>query len=73
MKSAVREMIDDMIKNGTNIDFAKYLNMERQQIQAAVIHGIEQNAHSNTWKIFIAQNYYNDQHLEIEGLPGGDK
>ena len=73
MKSAVREMIDDMIKNGTNIDFAKYLNMERQQIQAAVIHGIEQNAHSSTWKIFIAQNYYNEQHLEIEGLSGGDK
>jgi hypothetical protein len=73
MRTAVREMMDDFIKNGTNIDFAKYLNMEREQIQAAVIHGVEQYAHDSTWKVFIAQNYYNEQHLGITGLPGGDK
>jgi hypothetical protein len=73
MNTAVKEMMDDIVQNGTRIDFAKYLNMEREQIQAAVIHGIEQNAHSNTWKKYIAQNYYNEQHLGITGLPGGDK
>jgi hypothetical protein len=73
MNTAVKQMIDDIVHNGTRIDFAKYLNMEREQIQAAVIHGIEQNAHSNTWKKYIAQNYYNEQHLGITGLPGGDK
>jgi hypothetical protein len=47
--------------------------MERDQIQNAVIHGLEQFAHGNDWKISIAQNYYNEQYLGIKGLPGGDK
>jgi hypothetical protein len=73
MNTAVKLMMDDIVQNGTRIDFAKYLQMERDQIQAAVIHGLEQNAHSNDWKIYIAQNYYNEKHLGITGLPGGDK
>jgi hypothetical protein len=73
MNSAVKEMMDDILKNGTRIDYAKYLNMERDQIQNAVIHGLEQFAHGSDWKVFIAQNYYNEKHLDIEGLPGGDK
>jgi hypothetical protein len=73
MNSAVKEMMDDILKNGTRIDYAKYLNMERNQIQDAVIHGLEQFAHGSDWKVFIAQNYYNEQHLGITGLPGGDK
>lgn len=73
MQSAVKAMMDDIVKNGTHVDFAKYLNMEREQIQNAVIHGLEQFAHGSDWKVFIAQNYYNEQHLEIKGLPGGDK
>jgi hypothetical protein len=73
MQSAVKEMMDDIVQNGTRIDFAKYLQMERDQIQNAVIHGLEQFAHGSDWKVFIAQNYYNEQHLGITGLPGGDK
>jgi hypothetical protein len=73
MKSAVKEIMDEIVKNGNRVDFTKYLQMERDQIQAAVIHGLEQFAHSNDWKIYIAQNYYNEQHLGITGLPGGDK
>jgi hypothetical protein len=73
MQSAVKAMMDDIVQNGTRIDFAKYLQMERDQIQNAVIHGLEQFAHGNDWKVFIAQNYYNEQHLGITGLPEGDK
>jgi len=73
MQSAVKEMMDDIVQNGTRIDFAKYLQMERDQIQNAVIHGLEEFAHGSDWKVFIAQNYYNEQHLGITGLPGGDK
>jgi len=73
MNSAVKKMMDDIVQNGTRIDFAKYLQMERDQIQNAVIHGLEQFAHAEDWKIYIAQNYYNEQHLGITVLPGGDK
>ena len=65
--------MDDIVKNGTRIDFAKYLKMEREQIQAGVIYGLSEFADGTDWKIFIAQNYYNEKHLGITGLPGGDK
>ena len=73
MQSAVKEMMDDIVKNGTRIDFAKYLQMERDQIQDAVIYGLSEFADGTDWKIFIAQNYYNEQYLKIKGLSGGDK
>jgi hypothetical protein len=73
MQSAVKEMMDEIVNNGNRVDFTKYLQMERDQIQNAVIHGLEQFAHGNDWKVFIAQNYYNEQYLKIKGLPGGDK
>jgi hypothetical protein len=73
MNTAISELMKDLVQNGMQVDFAKYLQMERNQIQNAVIHGLEQFAHGNDWKIYIAQNYYNEQHLGITGLPGGDK
>ena len=73
MNSAVKAMIDDMVQNGTHIDFAKYLQMERNQIQDAVIYGLDEDGHTGTWKLSVAQNYYNEKHLGITGLPGGDK
>lgn len=73
MNSAVKAMMDDIVKNGTHIDFAKYLQMERDQIQAAVIYGLDEDGHTGTWKLSVAQNYYNEMHLGIEGLSGGDK
>jgi len=73
MNSAVKQIMDEIVKNGNRVDFTKYLQIERDQIQAAVIHGLEQFAHAEDWKIYIAQNYYNEQHLGIKGLPGGDK
>jgi hypothetical protein len=73
MQSAVKAMMDDLVQNGTRIDFAKYLKMEREQIQAGVIYGLSEFADGTDWKIFIAQNYYNEKHLGITGLPGGDK
>jgi hypothetical protein len=73
MQSAVKEIMDEIVKNGNRVDFTKYLQMERDQIQAAVIHGLEQFANGEDWKIYIAQNYYNEKHLGITGLPGGDK
>jgi hypothetical protein len=73
MQSAVKEIMDEIVKNGNRVDFAKYLQMERDQIQAAVIHGLEQFANGEDWKIYIAQNYYNEKHLGITGLSGGDK
>jgi hypothetical protein len=73
MQSAVKEMMDDIVKNGTRIDFAKYLQMERDQIQNAVIYGLDEDGHTGTWKLSVAQNYYNEKHLGITGLPGGDK
>jgi hypothetical protein len=47
--------------------------MEMQQIQDAVIYGLDEDAHTGDWKISVAQNYYNEKHLGIKGLPGGDK
>jgi hypothetical protein len=73
MNSAVKAMMDDIVKNGTHVDFAKYLKMEREQIQAAVIYGLDEDVHTEAWRISYAQNYYNEKHLEIKGLPGGDK
>jgi hypothetical protein len=71
MQSAVKEMMDDIVKNGNRVDFAKYLQMERDQIQNAVIHGLENFGYGSDWKVFIAQNYYNEKHLGITGLPKG--
>jgi hypothetical protein len=73
MNTAISELMKDLVQNGMQVDFAKYLQIERDQIQNAVIHGLEQFAHGSDWKVFIAQNYYNEQHLGITGLPGGDK
>jgi hypothetical protein len=47
--------------------------MEREQIQNAVIYGLDEDGHTGDWKISVAQNYYNEKHLRIEGLSGGDK
>jgi hypothetical protein len=68
MNSAVKAMMDDIVQNGTRIDFAKYLQMERDQIQNAVIYGLDEDGHTGTWKLSVAQNYYNEKHLEIKGL-----
>ena len=73
MNTAISQLMDDIVKNGTRVDFAKYLNMEREQIQAAVIYGLDEDGHTGTWKLSVAQNYYNEKHLGITGLPGGDK
>ena len=73
MNSAVKLMMDDIVKNGTHIDFAKYLQIERDQIQNAVIYGLDEDGHTGQWKLSVAQNYYNEKHLGIKGLPGGDK
>jgi hypothetical protein len=73
MNTAISELMKDLVQNGMQVDFAKYLQIERDQIQNAVIHGLEQFAHGSDWKVFIAQNYYNEKHLGIEGLSGGDK
>ena len=73
MNTAISELMKDLVENGMQVDFAKYLQMERDQIQNAVIYGLSEFADGTDWKIFIAQNYYNEKHLEIEGLPGGDK
>jgi hypothetical protein len=73
MNSAVKAMMDDIVKNGTHVDFAKYFQMERDQIQAAVIYGLDEDGHTGTWKLSVAQKYYNEKHLGIEELSGGDK
>jgi hypothetical protein len=68
MNSAVKALMDDLVQNGTQIDFAKYLKMEMQQIQDAVIYGLDEDGHTGDWKISVAQKYYNEKHLEIKGL-----
>ncbi len=68
MQSAVKAMMDDLVQNGTNIDFAKYLKMEMQQIQDAVIYGLDEDGHTGDWKISVAQKYYNEKHLGIKDL-----
>ena len=68
MNSTVKAMMDDLVQNGTRIDFAKYLQMERDQIQAAVIYGLDEDGHTGDWKISVAQKYYNEKHLGIKGL-----
>ena len=68
MNSAVKAMMDDLVQNGTRIDFAKYLKMEMQQIQDAVIYGLDEDGHTGDWKISVAQKYYNEKHLGIKGL-----
>lgn len=68
MQSAVKALMDDLVQNGTRVDFAKYLKMEMQQIQDAVIYGLDEDGHTGDWKISVAQKYYNEKHLGIEGL-----
>jgi hypothetical protein len=68
MQSAVKALMDDLVQNGTQIDFAKYLKMEMQQIQDAVIYGLDEDGHTGDWKISVAQKYYNEKHLGIKGL-----
>ena len=73
MNTAISQLMKDLVQNGMQVDFAKYLQMERDQIQAAVIHGLDEDGHTGTWKLSVAQNYYNEKHLQITGLPGGNK
>jgi len=73
MNTAISKLMKDLVQNGTRIDFAKYLQMERDQIQSAVIYGLDEDGHTGDCKISVAQKYYNEKHLEIKGLPGGDK
>ena len=73
MNTAITELMKDLVQNGMQVDFAKYLQMERDQIQNAVIYGLDEDGHTGTWKLSVAQNYYNEKHLGITGLPGGDK
>jgi hypothetical protein len=73
MNTAISELMKDLVQNGMQVDFAKYLQMERDQIQAAVIYGLDEDGHTGDWKISVAQKYYNEKHLGITGLPGGDK
>ena len=72
MNTAISELMKDLVQNGMQVDFAKYLQMERDQIQNAVIYGLDEDGHTGTWKLSVAQNYYNEKHLGITGLPGGD-
>jgi hypothetical protein len=73
MNTAISQLMKDLVQNGMQVDFAKYLQMERDQIQDAVIYGLDEDGHTGTWKLSVAQNYYNEKHLGIEGLSGGDK
>jgi hypothetical protein len=73
MNTAISELMKDLVQNGMQVDFAKYLQMERDQIQNAVMYGLDEDGHTGTWKLSVAQNYYNEKHLGITGLPGGDK
>jgi hypothetical protein len=73
MNTAISELMKDLVQNGIQVDFAKYLQMERDQIQNAVIYGLDEDGHTGTWKLSVAQNYYNEKHLGITGLSGGDK
>jgi hypothetical protein len=73
MNTAISELMKDLVQNGMQVDFAKYLQMERDQIQNAVIYGLDEDGHTGNWKLSVAQNYYNEKHLEIKGLSGGDK
>jgi hypothetical protein len=73
MNTAISELMKDLVQNGMQVDFAKYLQMERDQIQDAVIYGLDEDGHTGQWKLSVAQNYYNEKHLGITGLSGGDK
>jgi hypothetical protein len=73
MNTAISELMKDLVQNGMQVDFAKYLQMERDQIQNAVIYGLDEDGHTGQWKLSVAQNYYNEKHLGITGLSGGDK
>jgi len=73
MNTAISELMKDLVQHGMQVDFAKYLQIERDQIQNAVIYGLDEDGHTGTWKLSVAQNYYNEKHLGITGLPGGDK
>jgi hypothetical protein len=73
MNTAISELMKDLVQNGMQVDFAKYLQIERDQIQNAVIYGLDEDGHTGTWKLSVAQNYYNEKHLGIAGLSGGDK
>jgi len=73
MNTAISELMKDLVQNGMQVDFAKYLQIERDQIQDAVIYGLDEDGHTGTWKLSVAQNYYNEKHLGITGLSGGDK
>ena len=73
MNTAITELMKDLVQNGMQVDFAKYLQIERDQIQNAVIYGLDEDGHTGTWKLSVAQNYYNEKHLGITGLPRGDK
>jgi hypothetical protein len=73
MNTAISQLMKDLVQNGMQVDFAKYLQIERDQIQNAVIYGLDEDGHTGTWKLSVAQNYYNEKHLGITGLSGGDK
>lgn len=63
MRTAITQLMDDIVKNGVHIDYSKYLNMEREQIQEAVLYGLDEDGHTGDWKISVAQNHYNEKYL----------
>lgn len=53
--------------------FQNALEIEEAQIKDAVIYGLDEDGHTGDWKLSVAQKYYNEKHLGIKGLSGGDK
>jgi hypothetical protein len=47
--------------------------IEKQQMKDAVLYALDEDGHTGNWKLSVAQNYYNEKHLGITGLSGGDK
>ena len=38
--------------------------MEQEQIEKAVIYGLDEDGHTGDWKISVGRKYYNDQYVD---------
>lgn len=60
-QTAVRKLINYITERGFELEYEmemSFLDLEEEQIEDAVIYGLDEDGHTGDWKISVAENYY---------------
>jgi hypothetical protein len=64
LKSQMENMVDGYFGSPWVEMFEQAKEMEQQQIEKAVIYGLDEDGHTGDWKISVGRKYYNDQYVD---------